>query len=112
VKLVGVDEVVVQVYRQDLAVLKDNCITVGFRTLRSPASGLYTGSVLAGKKIQPLTVKSRLFVPQATTVCRSSVGKPPSGYSRVSSGLASYRNFKLSQQQAAPIGEQAIMASK
>lgn len=57
VKLGLVDEVVVQVYRQDLAALKAQLYNGGFRTLRQfvPVSiGLYTGSVLAAKKIQPL----------------------------------------------------------
>ena len=57
VKLGLVDEVIVQVYRQDLAAFKAQLYNGGFRTLRQvvPVSiGLYTGPALAAKKIQPL----------------------------------------------------------
>jgi uncharacterized lipoprotein YddW (UPF0748 family) len=57
VKLGLVDEVIVQVYRQDLAALKSELYNGGFRTLRQfvPISiGLYTGPFLAPKQIQPL----------------------------------------------------------
>ena len=53
-----VDEVIVQVYRQDLATLKVQLYNGGFRPLLRqsvPISvGLYTGPFLAAKRIQPL----------------------------------------------------------
>ncbi len=58
VNLALVDEVIVQVYRQDLATLKAELYSSGFRTLlRQPVPisiGLYTGPILAAKQIQPL----------------------------------------------------------
>ena len=58
VKLGLVDEVIVQVYRQDLTALKTELYNGGFRSLLRqtvPISiGLYTGPVLAAKKIHHL----------------------------------------------------------
>ena len=58
VKLGLVDEVIVQVYRQDLTALKTELYNGGFRSLLRqtvPISiGLYTGPVLAAKKIDHL----------------------------------------------------------
>ena len=58
VKLGLVDEVIVQVYRQDLASLKAQLYNGEFRSLLRqsvPISvGLYTGPFLAAKRIQPL----------------------------------------------------------
>lgn len=58
VKLGLVDEVIVQVYRQDLATLKAELYNSGFRPLLRqtvPISvGLYTGPILAAKQIQSL----------------------------------------------------------
>jgi uncharacterized lipoprotein YddW (UPF0748 family) len=54
-----VDEVVVQVYRQDLAALKAQLYNGEFRPLLRQAVpisiGLYTGPVLAAKQTQPLS---------------------------------------------------------
>lgn len=57
VKLGLVDEVIVQVYRQDLAALKSelsNGRLLALRKLVPLSIGLYTGPFLAAKQIQPL----------------------------------------------------------